>query len=45
LLKESAYEYRITPDTIFSMAAVSVIIKRVMLLNAVLPAEYLAVQP
>jgi hypothetical protein len=45
LLKEQAYELSITPDTIFSMAAISVIVKRVLLLNAALPAEYPSVQP
>jgi hypothetical protein len=44
-MAESAYELSISPDTIFPMAAVSVIMKRVVLLNAVLPAEYPAVQP
>ncbi len=42
LLKESAYELSITPETICSIAAVSVIMKRVVLLNGVLPAKNLS---
>jgi hypothetical protein len=42
LLKESAPEFRITPDTICSTRAVSVIRKRVVLVKAVLPAKNLS---